>query len=1259
MSTNKDVIEQLKTLNATQILEKCSDFSQRGFMYEALWNIVVKFNLLPNVSITNHIKSNLNKETKICLTDFSKDFLLKPFQSGNSGGYSDITFKDQSENLYISTVKYFENECGKQRDDWDLPKLVALTKIHKNCKNLVFTKNKEIFISIYERSNKNDIHSYEFVYDLNDLEVCLKKVVEIMTYYEWNYETILKNYFGKKKTHLKLLYHQNLCLAKTSTMSKNEPILWGLKCRSGKSYIMAGHIHANKFSNVLIITPIPNESIKSLVKLFEEYIEFDNYNVIHYQRGSKIPKVDNKIIICSKQFLDGKTIPVLDSIQFNAVYSDENHWGGTTENSKGIISKYVKSNTQFITLTATYFKSQNEWKIRNEQSFFWDLEDETLCKQNDIKSLVKKFGEDAISISETHDLKTEYNEMPILTLLSVTHDPEFVAKFKQFNTDDSYSFDTTELLKCDQGVIKNKNSVNDLIDYHFGDGLNNGKNMMDRIKKYDSRTGNEFHTQLWFLPYGYGNNLNETAKCIKSMIETHKYGKKFTVEILTSENDESEKGSLYEHIESLENKAKEDSKHGLILLLGFKCSMGISLPLADVVVLLNNGESMDMYMQMMMRSMTESRGTNKKRGFVIDYNQKRVLQTALNIVQGGEMNIQENIQKSLGVVRIDEDMNVSDKTGIVDKIYDIWKNSKINRIDLIRKRLEQLPSVEFDKEDYKRIDSYMKNAVIQKETNKQEKLELNDETEKLPDGVTENSDNNSQVEKDLSEQEEDEVKIDYGKELRTSIPILTSLLTYKTKYITNILECLEIIQNDEYLKSIFISQCEVWWGIKNSDGFIDLLKYLIKKYYLNIIRSINICIENMKENIASLLDNKKELLDMINSMLKPKDVEKKKFGEVFTPFKLVEEMLDRIPTDVWSNPNLKWFDPCVGVGNFMVCVYYRLMIGLKKVIKNEDNRKIHIIKNMLYMSELNSKNVFICKTIFGEECNLNEGDTLKLDICEKWGVDKFDIIIGNPPYQDDSGNRGKGHTLWDRFIKKAFVILNENGYLIYVHPAGWRQPNHEILNILKEKQILYLSIHDEKDGLKTFQCNTRYDWYVLENKTWYKNTTIDAQDREIYNVDISKLNFIPNFMFDEIIRYTVGNEKLEIIKERSTYGTDKKHVSRDKSSVFKYPLVNSVNRKNNPTFRWSNTNENGHYKIPKVIFGGGASGYISDATGEYGLTEWCTGIVEKANKHQRIIDILDSPKFTKIRLACSVGKAELNPKVLKMFRKDFFEIFEL
>ena len=80
---------------------------------------------------------------------------------------------------------------------------------------------------------------------------------------------------------------------------------------------------------------------------------------------------------------------------------------------------------------------------------------------------------------------------------------------------------------------------------------------------------------------------------------------------------------------------------------------------------------------------------------------------------------------------------------------------------------------------------------------------------------------------------------------------------------------------------------------------------------------------------------------------------KKQFGEVFTPVRLVNEMLDTLPQEVWSNPNLKWLDPAAGSNMiFPIEIYKRLLLGLKDTIPNDQERKNHIWKKMLYMCEI-------------------------------------------------------------------------------------------------------------------------------------------------------------------------------------------------------------------------------------------------------------------------------------------------------------------
>ena len=44
-----------------------------------------------------------------------------------------------------------------------------------------------------------------------------------------------------------------------------------------------------------------------------------------------------------------------------------------------------------------------------------------------------------------------------------------------------------------------------------------------------------------------------------------------------------------------------------------------------------------------------------------------------------------------------------------------------------------------------------------------------------------------------------------------------------------------------------------------------------------------------------------------------------------TPIECVKEMTDKIPEEVFKNPNLKWLDPCCGNGNFFIVIFYKLL----------------------------------------------------------------------------------------------------------------------------------------------------------------------------------------------------------------------------------------------------------------------------------------------------------------------------------------------
>lgn len=254
---------------------------------------------------------------------------------------------------------------------------------------------------------------------------------------------------------------------------------------------------------------------------------------------------------------------------------------------------------------------------------------------------------------------------------------------------------------------------------------------------------------------------------------------------------------------------------------------------------------------------------------------------------------------------------------------------------------------------------------------------------------------------------------------------------------------------------------------------------------------------------------------LLEKTIKDNQTKTKEFGEVITPAFLINDMLNTLPSDVWSNPNLKWLDPCSGYGSFSAHIIDRLMDNLTMI--PEELRYAHIINNMLYAVELQESNVKLYKEIFGQNSNIQQISFIDGDYTSDI---KFDIIVMNPPYQYRKEGNLKSKAIWQLFIFESFKWLKEDGYLLPVHPSGWRNPEgifKKVQDLLKTKQMIYLEVHNVKDGIKTFKCSTTYDFYLLKNTDNNGfETTIKCQDGTIERINIADYEFIPNGMFKEI-----------------------------------------------------------------------------------------------------------------------------------------------
>ena len=431
--------------------------------------------------------------------------------------------------------------------------------------------------------------------------------------------------------------------------------------------------------------------------------------------------------------------------------------------------------------------------------------------------------------------------------------------------------------------------------------------------------------------------------------------------------------------------------------------------------------------------------------------------------------------------------------------------------------------------------------------------------------------------------------------------------------------------------------------------------------------------------------NSQDISTKIEQYLPIRSSMKDKYGEVFTPKSLIDEMMNKlkeIDPSVFKNPNLKWLDPANGTGNFPMVVFEMLKEGLKDYnkdgldLRDETKRATYIIKNMLYMVELQPDNVMVSRKIFGKDSNIFCGSFLTPDnkainpeISKKFGVQKFDIIMGNPPFQtpkkEEVGTTsGKGQ-LWPIFTKESLKILkNENSFLCFIHPPLWRKPEHELWGIIKSIQLKYLHIFGENDGKKYFNAGTRFDLYILKNKDNQEKTTIIDELSKKYLINIKNLPFLPNYEYKNIQKILTTKEYGIDIIYNTFYHSSKKmnKTKKVKGGTYIHPVVHSINKDGITPLIWTNNDKNGHFKIPKVLLNSNRHQYShsiqNDFEGNYGMSELTFGIPISSKKEgDLILKAINTPAFKEIIKATKWGAFQTDYKMFYYFKKDFWKEF--
>ena len=755
-------------------------------------------------------------------------------------------------------------------------------------------------------------------------------------------------------------------------------------------------------------------------------------------------------------------------------------------------------------------------------------------------------------------------------------------------------------------------------------------------------------------------------------------------------------------------ETKREKKDGLILFLGDQGSLGITYNMCDTLFMMDNSQNIDYYIQRIMRALNQDKG--KTVGCIVDMNVQRTLMYAnhmrklinkdktvndslydlitLNIFHFNPKQYNFMNYNKQDISEICSRYSEEIKSQLTDEtVMKSYVSIQCEELEKILKDLKpHTNNTKIKLEDLKKLEGLNKN--IQK-PGKTKKLIIEDDSDEDDKEKEEGEQGGGEGEGGEGgggegggggEEEEEEEEEQDDKQTNSAL--------FFNKAICLI--CLITKSNPmNTFQTMYDSLSE-----KMRNTYLDILlrdisekEYLeesnIKSFIYTIIMSISEKNRDFVEDIKTIYSSAHgdKLHELIVKNIRPSEKEKKDHAEVSTPTFIVGDKINKVPISFWSAEIVtgkpkqikmpKILDPCCGKGTYLIPLFDKLFKENIDLFDDEYDCCKAIMTQSLYYADINELNVFLTTEILkchvqsycgiepDYEFNSHVGNVLNMDINKEWNVKGFNMVIGNPPYNDDSGNKGKSHILWDKFVCKALdEWLLPNGYLLYIHPSLWRQKDHMLFTKMTQKQIHYLEIHDVDDGMKAFKCATRYDWYLLENKNCYKDTEIKGEDGITHFINLKEWSFIPNKMFQEIKELVAQNDEplLDVNYYRSNYGADKSWVAGKMDEIFQYPVVYSINKNNALSLKYSNKNTNGHFGLSKFIFSNGA-GFYCDEFGTYGLTQWAYCIYDEPENLKKLETMFRNQNFQKIVEALHLDSSSYNISIMKLFKKDMYKLF--
>lgn len=219
---------------------------------------------------------------------------------------------------------------------------------------------------------------------------------------------------------------------------------------------------------------------------------------------------------------------------------------------------------------------------------------------------------------------------------------------------------------------------------------------------------------------------------------------------------------------------------------------------------------------------------------------------------------------------------------------------------------------------------------------------------------------------------------------------------------------------------------------------------------------------------------------------------------------LVAEILDQLPASIWSSETTTFFDPAIGGGQFVRAIEQRLRAY------GHNDANIHSRVFGFEESDLHVRFAVNKYKLVGQYVRKPYEQFLELD-----NTMKFDVVLGNPPYQKpvDHGKKVNDN-FWAPFTFKAWSLLNDGGILAFITPDNWRTPTNDFRtegkSILKEIIKPYKTIAiNLNEAERHFDVGSTISYFVVKKTPDKTNLSTIISNWGSNDINLNILPMIP------------------------------------------------------------------------------------------------------------------------------------------------------